>query len=123
MVNQRVFSSRQHFQATSTPAEEPVRSVVTESVDCTVVAWHVLPGQAISSHVHPEGTDVWTVLEGSGDYVLGQVAGEEFPSRRINPGDVAVARPGEVHGVLNRGAVPLRFISVVTPLTAGYQPV
>ncbi len=123
MVSQRVFSSHQHFQATSTPSEEPVRSVVTESADCTVVAWHVLPGQAIGSHVHPEGTDVWTVLEGSGDYVLGRTDGEESPSRRINAGDIAVARPGEVHGVVNRGTVPLRFISVVTPLTAGYQPV
>lgn len=39
----------------------------------------------------------------------------------IVAGDVVVARTGNVHGVLNTGDEPLRFISVVSPGSAGYE--
>jgi mannose-6-phosphate isomerase-like protein (cupin superfamily) len=36
-------------------------------------------------------------------------------------GDVVVAPAGAVHGVFNSGDESLVFISVVSPLNAGYQ--
>lgn len=111
----RIFSSDDFMQPTSDG--EPIRSVVAQSPTATVVAWHVEPGQCIAAHVHPHGQDTWTVLSGAGLYQMH----ESGTARAIAAGDVAIARAGEVHGVYNPHAVPLRFISVVTPAEAGYE--
>lgn len=114
MSTTRVFSSLDFFR----PADgEPVRSVVTESEDAVIVAWHVNPGQAIRAHVHPSGQDTWTILRGTGEYFL-DGSGTTTP---IRTGDVVVARTGDVHGVLNTGGEPLIFISVVSPADAGFE--
>lgn len=102
------------------PADgEPLRSVITESADSAVIAWHVKPGQRICAHVHPNGQDTWTILSGSGEYLVGS-NGESIA---IAMGDVLVAHRREVHGVLNTGQEPLVFVSVVSPAAAGFEPV
>lgn len=102
------------------PADgEPIRSVITESADAAVVAWHVKPGQQISAHVHPDGQDTWTILSGCGEYRF-RADGE---SMAIAQGDVLVAHREEVHGVLNTGQEPLVFVSVVSPAASGFEPV
>lgn len=112
----RIFDSSQFFQ----PIEgEPIRSVITESEHAVVVAWYLKPGQEISPHVHPNGQDTWTILNGEGQYYLEQ-SGTTKP---IGKGDVVIAPIGSVHGVFNSGNEPLTFISVVSPADAGYQPV
>lgn len=116
MHSSRIFPSDQFMQPTQ--EGEPIRSIVTESPDATVVAWHILPGQRIACHVHPHGQDTWTILAGQGVYQM-DAAGETI--RTIVPGDVVVAHRGQVHGVHNHGDVPLRFISVVTPAGAGFE--
>lgn len=114
MEKSRIFKSADHLR----PADgEPIRSVVTESRDAVVAAWHIKPGQTIAAHIHPDGQDTWTILSGSGDYRL-DAAGA---SRPILAGDVVVAQAGEAHGVTNNGEQPLIFISVVSPPTAGFQ--
>ena len=110
----RVFNSSEFLQPTD---GEPIRSVITESKDATVVAWYVSPGQEIPAHLHPHGQDTWTVLAGKGDYYLDNVG----TMKPIVAGDVAIAHTGCVHGVFNNGDQPLVFISVVTPAEAGYQ--
>ncbi|NPU90492.1 MAG: cupin domain-containing protein [Gammaproteobacteria bacterium] len=96
---------------------EPIRSVVTETAECVVVAWHVKPGQTIAPHVHPFGQDTWTILSGAGDYIVGR----DGAKRPIKAGDIVVARTNDVHGVFNSGHEPLNFISVVAPASAGYE--
>lgn len=114
MTAERIFKSTDFMQ----PADgEPIRSVVTESPDAVVVAWHVQPGQRIAAHVHPMGQDTWTILSGTGDYQV-EATGE---CRTIVAGDVVVAHVACVHGVYNSGQEPLRFISVVSPGNAGYE--
>ncbi|TAK90009.1 MAG: cupin domain-containing protein [Burkholderiaceae bacterium] len=114
METTRIFNSADYFQ----PAEgEPIRSVVTESKDAVVVAWHVKPGQSIRPHIHPSGQDTWTILSGSGRYFLEQ----DGTSQQIKAGDVVIAPTAALHGVLNNGTVPLVFISVVSPADAGYE--
>lgn len=117
MIRDRLFHSEKFFQPTNDG--EPVRSVVFESKEAVVVAWHVNPGQRIAAHVHPHGQDTWTILSGRGYYQLNH-AGETV---MINAGDVVVAKTGSVHGVVNDGTEPLRFISVVAPASAGYEPI
>ena len=114
MSQHRIFTAADHFAPS---VGDPVRSVVTESAEAVIVAWTVAPGQRIAAHIHPHGQDTWTILSGGGDYLL-DAAGA---TRRIAAGDVAVAPRGCVHGVLNTGAVPLTFISVVCPQDAGYE--
>lgn len=115
MPPDRIFPSSRYFH----PSEnEPIRSVIAESLDAVIVAWLVEPGQRIAPHVHPDGQDTWTILAGQGDYLTdggGACA-------TIVAGDVVVAPKGAVHGVVNPGPQPLRFISVVSPGEAGYQP-
>ena len=115
MDEPRIFHSADHMQPCD--GEEPIRSVVTQSDCATVVAWHVKQGQRIAAHTHPHGQDTWAVLSGSGEYQidgLGEV-------RLIVPGDVAIARRGQVHGVFNPNEAPLVFVSVVAPAEAGYE--
>ena len=61
----RIFNSSEFLQPTD---GEPIRSVVTASLDTVVVAWYVKPGQEIPAHTHPHGQDTWTVLTGAGNY-------------------------------------------------------
>jgi quercetin dioxygenase-like cupin family protein len=113
MNSQRVYKSSEHMQ----PSDgDPVRSVVLESEHSVIVAWHVAPGQRIAAHTHPDGQDTWTILSGHGQYQTDEQGG--FVN--VVAGDVVVARQGEVHGVVCTSPEPLRFISVVAPLEAGY---
>ncbi len=110
----RKFQSEQFFQASD---NEPIRSIITQSEQATVIAWHIEPGQQIAAHLHPNGQDTWTILQGQGQYYLDDQGSLET----ITTGDIVVAYSGQVHGVLNDGKLPLRFISVVSPAEAGYQ--
>ena len=114
MSIRRIFPSSQFFE----PADgEPVRSVVTTTPDCVVVAWYLKPGQSIKPHRHPTGQDTWTILSGQGEYVINE-AGE---TRSIQAGDIVIAHTGEVHGLHNTGNEVFSFISVVAPAQAGFE--
>lgn len=115
MCATRVFKSAEFMQPS---VGEPIRSVITESAEATVVAWYIQAGQRIAAHTHPHGQDTWTIISGTGQYQL-DAAGK---SHTISAGDVVVAHQGEVHGVLNHGSEPLIFISVVCPFGAGFEP-
>ena len=116
MTTMRIFSSTDYFQPTD---GEPIRSVVTQSKEAVVVAWHIKQGQEIPLHIHPHGQDTWTLLAGKGRYYLDN----NGTTRPITAGDVVVAHTGEIHGVFNDNPEPLVFISVVSPADAGYQPI
>lgn len=114
MDQDRVFDAADHFTAGE---QEPPRIVITQSEDSAVVCWHVEPGQRIEIHAHPTGQDTWVVLAGEGVYYVNSAL-EAVP---IGPGFVAIARRGQVHGALNTGTVPLRFVSVVAPAESGFE--
>jgi quercetin dioxygenase-like cupin family protein len=115
MIAERVFKSSLFMQ----PSDDcdPIRSVVTQTADATIVAWYVKPGQKIKAHLHPNGQDTWTILSGEADYFVDLVG----TTRRIRSGDIVIAHTNEVHGVHNNGDDPFVFISVVSPAEAGYQ--
>lgn len=115
MSNERVYASGDFMQVSD---GEPIRSVIVESEHSVIVAWHVEPGQVIAAHTHPQGQDTWTILSGHGQYQVD----EQGRTVSVVPGDVVVARAGQVHGVVCSSTQPLRFISVVAPFEAGYVP-
>ena len=114
MNTSRIFKSSDFMQPTD---GEPIRSVVAQSSEAVIVAWHIKPGQRIAAHVHPHGQDTWTILSGRGEY---QIESNGL-SRPVEAGDIVVAPTGLVHGVFNDGKEPLVFISVVCPAEAGYE--
>lgn len=115
MKPDRVVDSASYFRSADT---EPPRIVINESGHATVVAWCVEPGQSIGLHVHPAGQDTWIVLSGTGLYFLDR----ERSALALGPGTIAIAPAGAVHGALNTGTVPLKFVSVVAPFEAGFEP-
>ena len=114
MPTNRIFDSQNHFEPSD---NEPIRSVVSTSSDATVVAWYVKPGQSIKPHRHPHGQDTWTILSGEGYYVINEKGSET----KVKAGDIVIAHTNEVHGLHNRSANPIYFISVVSPAEAGYE--
>jgi quercetin dioxygenase-like cupin family protein len=113
-MTERIFKSSDFLQSN---ADEPIRSVITESKESAVIAWHVNPGQRISAHLHPCGQDTWIIQSGMGEYQLDKSGA----TKSIKAGDVVIAHSGETHGVLNIGTQPLIFISVVSPALSGYE--
>jgi quercetin dioxygenase-like cupin family protein len=114
MTDNRIFHSADFLQPIN---GEPIRSVISESPESTIVAWYIQPQQSIPPHIHPQGQDTWTILAGQGEYYLDRAG----TTRSIVKGDVVIAPTGSVHGVSNNSNEPLIFISVVSPSTAGYE--
>jgi quercetin dioxygenase-like cupin family protein len=110
----RVFSVAAHAQPST---GEPIRSVVLETAESVIVVWHLLPGQEITPHIHPQGQDTWTVLSGEAEYIQGGGIVSV-----LHQGDIAVAKNNQVHGAKNIGNEPFVFVSVVSPSGAGYEP-
>lgn len=73
--------------------------------------WRVSPGEWIYPHTHPENDDIWYFIQGVGEYYL--TANE---TKTVKPGDIAVAPPGDVHGVFNSGSEDIIVYSVLSPL-------
>ncbi|MDF3737236.1 cupin domain-containing protein, partial [Enterobacter hormaechei] len=73
------------------------------------------PGQEIAAHIHPHGQDTWAVLSGMADYFQGNGI-----VRALRVGEIAVARPGQVHGPRNTGTEPFVLVSVVASANAGF---
>ncbi|HBP6061895.1 TPA: cupin domain-containing protein [Pseudomonas aeruginosa] len=89
----RIFSVDEYVRPSN---GEPIRSVVLETNDSVIVVWHAHPGQEIAAHVHPHGQDTWTVISGEAEYYQG-----DGVATHIKAGDIAIAKPGQVHGAMN----------------------
>jgi quercetin dioxygenase-like cupin family protein len=85
------------------------------SEESSDIVRHASPGQEIAAHVHPLGQDTWTVVSGEADYYQGGGA-----ISRIRAGDIAIARPGQIHDAINSGFEPFVFVSVVASGNAGF---
>lgn len=113
--NGRIHAWAEHFQLHPVA---PVRRILSGSAEQVVVAWQVEPGQRIEAHRHPSGQDTWIVLEGEGLY-QSDAEGTRTP---VRAGQVVIAPPGAVHGLENTGTGPFKFLSVVSPAEAGFEP-
>lgn len=94
---------------------DPVRSVVLATDEASIIVWHARPGQEIAAHTHPHSQDTWTVISGSADYFQG-----DGVVKSLKAGDIAVAKPNQVHGAKNTGTEPFIFVSVVSPGNPGF---
>ena len=79
--------------------------------------WRINPGEWIYPHVHPENDDIWYIISGMGEYYL-----SSKETKMVKTGDIAVAIPGEVHGLFNSGNEDLIVYSVLSPLPVYTEP-
>ncbi|NLW06610.1 MAG: cupin domain-containing protein [Clostridia bacterium] len=90
---------------------QATKTVLYENERTNGVIWYVPPGEEVPAHYHPDTDDIWIVLQGQGEYYLGE--GRTCP---LEAGMVAVAAKGEVHGVRATGAEPLVFAAISAPM-------
>jgi len=93
------------------------REVVLQTDNHEIHIWRVTPGEWIYPHTHPHNDDIWYIIRGTGDYYL--TAKETSP---VKQGDMAAAKPGEVHGIFNSGSEDIIVYSVLAPLPVEIEP-
>jgi quercetin dioxygenase-like cupin family protein len=70
----------------------------------------LLPGQEQHLHDHPQQDKFYLVLEGMGVFTVGD------ESRQCGPGELILAPAGVLHGVTNRAAGTLTFLTAIAPM-------
>lgn len=90
-----------------------VKALVTGEMNpaLTVNLVRIAPGGEITPHVHPNSTETFFILKGSG---RSRVGNEEFA---LEPGMCAYAPPQVTHSVCNTGTTEVEAISIFNPPT------
>lgn len=78
--------------------------LVDEGMEAVTIKVNLLPGKNISYHMHQKRTEIWTIISGSGEYILD---GKLYP---IVAGDVLQIPCGMKHAI--RATTPLEFIEI-----------
>ena len=69
------------------------------------------PSMKKAGHTHPNSDSIIVILEGEGEYFLG----DEAHTAHVKPGSVCMAPAGSIHGVWNTGTVNIRYMCVEGP--------
>ena len=67
----------------------------------------VEPGNSIGEHTHEGDNEIFYFLEGTCEY------NDNGTVVQLGPGDTAICNSGEMHGLVNTGNVPLKFIALI----------
>lgn len=87
------------------------KSVLYQNERSNAVIWYVPPGEEVVEHYHPETDDIWVILQGKGEYYLG-----EGQVQTIEPGMIIPAEKGQIHGARAMGNEPLIFAAISAPM-------
>ena len=85
------------------------RRVVATGEHEQVVVMTLAVGEEIGSEVHRSTDQVFVLVEGTGLAVLDEEV------RSFDDGDLVFVRAGTRHNIINRGATPLRLITIYAP--------
>ena len=96
---------------TSEPPAKATKHILYQNDRTNAVVWVIPPGEELPAHYHPETDDVWIILQGRGEYYLGQGR-----TRTIEAGMVIPAEKGDIHGVKNTGSELFVFAAVSAPM-------
>ena len=72
----------------------------------------IAPGMTTEAHHHPLTEEIYYIVSGVGDMVIGEEV------RRVVPGDAIAIPPGAVHQITNTGDEMLRLLCCCAP---GYE--
>ena len=67
----------------------------------------VPPGHTLGEHAHTGDNEIFYVLSGRGEY------NDNGTTVILEPGDTAICRDGETHGLKNTGDKPLEMIALI----------
>lgn len=91
-------------------SDEKMRKIpIFDSERCFCDLYCLRPGQDQRIHSHSDSDKIYYVLRGSGVFHIGE---EE---RELGPETIALARPGEPHGVRNNTDSDLVLLVFMTP--------
>jgi quercetin dioxygenase-like cupin family protein len=85
------------------------RPGLVDAEDLQLVRVLMPPGQAHRFHRHPEMEEIIYVLEGQAEQWV------ESERRMLGVGEIAHIPKNVVHATYNAGAVPLRFLAILSP--------
>jgi len=88
---------------------EAFRRVIDTGRHQQVVVMTLPPGGAIGLEVHPEIDQVFIVVEGAAEAIVGD------RSLSVVENDLVFVTAGTRHDIVNRAAMPLRLITVYAP--------
>lgn len=80
-----------------------------ETADLFCDVYGLEPGQGQKPHTHSDATKFYYVLQGQGEFRVGDV------TRKLSAGELAYAEPGEVHGVMNTSTERLVLLVAMAP--------
>lgn len=91
--------------------DKTYRKVIQDAENHEIHLWRVVPGGWIYPHTHPHSDDIWYIIQGGGDYYL-----DSDMKKKVKPGDMVVASPGDIHGIFNPGPEDIVILSILAPL-------
>ncbi len=74
------------------------------------------PGTLVDPHSHPNIEEVYYILEGNGEVLVGQ------ETRLVNPGHIIYIPPNTIHTIRPRGNKPLRWITIAIAIDTQSEP-
>lgn len=114
MVKPQIIRFSEYLQ--SSPSEA-VRTVVYQGGYDNMVLWQIPPQKGLPAHRHPQGVDIWMVLQGRAELV-----DDEMSGRTIHAGESVVIAEKSIHGARNTGSEDCILVSIVSP-AAGFEAV
>ena len=105
-MDERIFKIFEMIPSTGSTYRQPIYTDNHE-----IHLWRIRPGEWIYPHTHPHSDDIWYIVQGEGEYYTAL-----NEKRTVRPGDVAVACPGDVHGIFNSGSEDIVLLSELSPL-------
>jgi len=109
----RIFSIQEKVSS----RDETSLQVIFKSEIHEIHLWRVTPGDWIYPHIHPNNDDIWYIIQGEGEYYYSSVN-----TKIVKPGDISVAKPGDVHGMFNSGIKDIIVYSILSPLPVEIEP-
>ena len=65
------------------------------------------PGNSIGEHTHEGDNEIFYFIKGTGEY------NDNGTIVQVGPGDTTICNDGEMHGLVNTGDEPLKFIALI----------
>src|SRR2546426_8777504 len=108
----RVF----HLKKEGQPGALPAIQTLLQTPNTMVVAFTVDPGQEVPQHIHPASDDMWIIVEGEGEYYVG-----EDITEHVQAGVGGWAPAGTADGRQNTGGKKMVDVSVSGPQPPGLR--
>jgi quercetin dioxygenase-like cupin family protein len=90
--------------------EAPWRAALVGSPALRVTLLHWAPGYTTIPHYHPVAEEIFLVISGRACFAIG-----DQPEREVGPGELMLARRGELHAIRVPEGAPLTLLAAVAP--------